>query len=483
PAQNPGYPVPAGQQPGYPGQQPGYPGQQPGYPGQQPGHPGQQPGYPGQQPGYPGQQPGFAPPPQQGYPTGPQAPGVNPPNGPPQGGYPQPAGGVPQNGQPMQPPSGGEVVSYDDDVPDENPNEEEPVPSAPLLENMDNIQGYNNMSFNNATVPPPPAYDEVTQDNPPDRGEIKTLPVISESEARDALLGFVAQNCCYGKGAAQSMVVRDRESTSAFHYTLETFTEGRHTAWAYEGFRGQPVDGPQNGIPPAPWDIPAAPNQLFLNGKVAVEVPHTASVKVCHTCLGACKVRCHRCYGFGRVRCSSCRGSGSKSHMRNGEHVTSRCTFCHGHGRRRCNFCHGVGMVNCKTCSACGQLKCFIQLTVTWINHVEDYVEEKTALPNELIKSVTGKTVLEEQYPLVWPVTNFPDPAINQASNTIVQKHRTAFASERILHQRQKVRLVPVTEVSSQYKSTDFKFFVYGDESKVYAPEYPQQCCCGCTIL
>ena len=43
---------------------------------------------------------------------------------------------------------------------------------------------------------------------------------------------------------------------------------------------GGPVDGPENGTPPAPWAIPCQPKMLFKDDKIKIEVPHTAKVKV-----------------------------------------------------------------------------------------------------------------------------------------------------------------------------------------------------------
>ena len=44
-----------------------------------------------------------------------------------------------------------------------------------------------------------------------------SIPVISEEQARDALNEFVAAECCYGKGVLKDMVIRDIQSTSAYH--------------------------------------------------------------------------------------------------------------------------------------------------------------------------------------------------------------------------------------------------------------------------
>lgn len=49
--------------------------------------------------------------------------------------------------------------------------------------------------------------------------------------------------------------------------------------------------------------------------------------------------------------------------------------------------------------------------------------------------------------------------------------------------QRHRVRIVPVTEVTYAYKNQNSAFFVYGEEHKVYAPDYPAKCCWGCTVL
>jgi len=45
-------------------------------------------------------------------------------------------------------------------------------------------------------------------------------------------------------------------------------------------FSGGPVDGPQNGQPPAPWNIALYANEKFKDDVKRVAVPHTAYVKV-----------------------------------------------------------------------------------------------------------------------------------------------------------------------------------------------------------
>lgn len=40
---------------------------------------------------------------------------------------------------------------------------------------------------------------------------------MTEDEARDALLSYVAEHCCFGKGAAKEMEIEDITPSSAYH--------------------------------------------------------------------------------------------------------------------------------------------------------------------------------------------------------------------------------------------------------------------------
>ncbi|KAK3102359.1 hypothetical protein FSP39_010777 [Pinctada imbricata] len=473
---------------GYPGpQQPGYSGAPPpagGYPGGAP----QTGGYPGGPPqsGYQGGAPpagAYGGAPQTGgYPGGPTPAGGYPGGPPPAGGY---QGGAPPGGGGQPDPK---VPQYSGEMPGEDVIEDPNAPtssqtaSAPPLEKMDTIAGYNNVGIDTSGFLPPPSYDDaMKQGPPPERQNIQNVPSIDEKEAREALLSYVAENCCYGKGAAEDLKYLDLQSSSAFHYTLETFGEGRMTAWAYEPYTGQPIDGPQNGVAPAPWDIHAQPASLFTNSKQHFEVPHTASVKPCHTCFAMGYVRCDRCLGRGRVRCHSCHGSGHVSRYRDGHHHHESCHWCHGSGRRQCSGCWGRGMVSCPTCNTYRSLKCYIKLTVTWTNHIKDHIVERTPLPDHLIRNVSGQTAFEETFPRVYPINHFPDREINEASNRIIATEQ--FPNEKLLMQRHRVRIVPVTQCLYKWKDKELDYFVYGFEHKVYAPTYPQTCCCGCILL
>ncbi|XP_077870108.1 protein SSUH2 homolog [Saccoglossus kowalevskii] len=386
------------------------------------------------------------------------------------------------HGQQSYPPNQGQQPSKVlDDDPDENPNPQPPSPSVPPLEELNQFSGYGNMD--GTPLQPPPSYNEALHLPPPQSQDITTtVPVVSEEQARTALLNHVSQNCCFGSKAANKMKFTNILPSSAFHYSLESYTEKRSPKWAYEPYHGQVIDGPFNGAAPFPWDIEARPPALFQSHTVNREVPHTASIKPCHDCIGLGRKRCCNCRGKGMTRCKKCKGRGYTFDYRiNNER--RHCDSCNSRGRVRCSVCNAHGQTECLTCNARGQLKCFIRLTIEWVVHHDDHVVERTSLPDELIRTVSGETVFKQELPRVWPINHFPDVNIIEASNNLVQRHLTGFQAERVIMQRQKVRAVPVANIHCQWKNNSFSYFVYGFEHKVHAPDYPQQCCCGCAVL
>ncbi|GFN89292.1 protein ssuh2 homolog [Plakobranchus ocellatus] len=353
--------------------------------------------------------------------------------------------------------------------------------SFPPLESMDAVPGYNNVGFDGVAIPPPSYQEAVGQR--PEQEIFKSTGTITAEEARDAILEHAENQCCWSTGPAKDMEINDVISSSAYHYSLETFGESRNTKWVCEPFIGGNVY--ITGSPPGPWDIQATPPQMFKSSKIDMEVPNTASVKPCHKCYGQGRLRCSLCCGLGNRTCSRCGGSGHKTQFENGAERRVRCG-CMG-GRERCYSCHGTGMTECRKCKGRGNLRWYILLTVKWTNHLDSHVEQRedqrAMLPGELLTGVTGDMAFQETYPRVWPITTFPVPRINERSRELVTLHSTKFNMERILMQRQQVQTVPVTQVLYSYKGTSTSFFVFGHEHQVYAPDYPSKCCWGCSIL
>lgn len=341
------------------------------------------------------------------------------------------------------------------------------------------VPGYNNVRLDQSLLPPPPTdYIPPKDQKQPD---FMSAPVISEDTARQALLEHVAQQCCWGKGAAEKMTIKELQSSTSYHYILETYTEERSTKWDFDPFHGQPVDGPQNGPAPGPWDIAATFKEVFKNETQHHEVPHTAYVKDCHKCSAKGHVRCGRCHGRGRVKCGSCRGTGRKRVYRKGKHEVKRCFSCSGRGKKRCTRCGGDGRVTCPVCKGHCRLRWFIRLIIKWVNNIGEHIVEKTDLPDELISQAAGSLGFQDTQPRVMPIARFPQAEINEASHRLLNGHQ--FPQRRIHMQRHVIRMVPVTQCFCEHKGKTLSYFVYGLESKVYSPEYPDQCCWGCTIL
>ncbi|XP_072020927.1 protein SSUH2 homolog isoform X1 [Amphiura filiformis] len=377
-----------------------------------------------------------------------------------------------------------------DDTPDALVDENDPEgqddgPSSPT-ENFEPIPGYerhSTVAYDTVFDIPPPAYEPPSEDSRPTES-FSAPDFLTEKVVRDALLTFVDQECCYGSKPARQMNINTVEHSSGLHYQLESFTEARHTKWAYSIYRSGPVDGPHYGRAPLPWEINCQPTKLFSDHQKELEVPHTSVVKNCFKCNGSGKLTCGKCKGKGKVRCGRCWGSGHTSSTDGQGHSTSqRCTRCRGKGKVKCSRCDATGQVTCHICDGTGKLRHFLKLLVKFTNHLSDYVLEETDMPAELIKDVSGQVIFEQTLPYVWPITQYPVQPINDNSIRIVNAHIEAWPKERTLMQRQVLRSVPVSEVAYTWKNVNTRFWVYGFEHKVHAPDYPHQCCWGCNVL
>uniref|UniRef100_A0A8W8IYX0 Uncharacterized protein n=1 Tax=Magallana gigas TaxID=29159 RepID=A0A8W8IYX0_MAGGI len=104
----------------------------------------------------------------------------------------------------------------------------------------------------------------------------------------------------------------------------------------------------------------------------------------------------------------------------------------------RCAPCGGDGQIQCHYCEGHRQLRWFIRLL------------------------------------LVTPVTKFPEAEINKASQRLLSRH---LFPQRVIHmQRHVIRMVPVTRCLYEHKEKYlfYYMYVYGLESKVHVPDYPE---------
>ena len=52
-------------------------------------------------------------------------------------------------------------------------------------------------------------------------------------------------------------------------------------------------------------------------------------------------------------------------------------------------------MINCKVCLSSGQLKCFLKLTISWKNHIDEYLPD-TIVPKDKLKFVSGDIIYND---------------------------------------------------------------------------------------
>ncbi|TKS70813.1 Protein SSUH2 -like protein [Collichthys lucidus] len=348
-----------------------------------------------------------------------------------------------------------------------------PPPSAPPAEMFGNVPGYEGtvIGGGGGFLPPPVPTQPVAPPQPGPVPDDWSIPSLSEDVAREAFKSYASSQCCYSSSPAQDGVITSMEPFNTYRYRLETYTESRSTEWAHKPHEGEVPDF-YTQTAPRPWEIQATAPSFFTNHTEEIRVPYTSSIKECHSCHATGKMPCDDCSGNGYTKdCWVCDGSGRK--------LEETCNNCHGSGKERCTSCNSEGMKKCETCKGNRQLLTYINLKVEWVNQVDDHVvEQNSGLRIDDLRSVSGKELFKNNQYLLYPLLGFPNPAISEASERLLQEHQTKFAQNfRILQQRQRVELIPITKVNYKWKGDSHVYYVYGNENQVSA-DYPATCCC-----
>ncbi|XP_066451070.1 uncharacterized protein [Eleutherodactylus coqui] len=331
---------------------------------------------------------------------------------------------------------------------------------------------YEDLTLDGKFDPPPPYVPPYYPSAPVEKSFTIPTSLVSEDAARQALLEYAEKKCCYSSGPAQEMLLQDFHPFNTFRYRLDTFTETRICKWVTDPYYGGEVDGADNGPPPDPWDIQKEPQHLFQKSKHRMPLPHTSSVETCSHCCGSGSNTCGSCGGSGRSTCMSCGGSGWNTDQ--------SCSSCGGSGCDRCSWCSGSGSQCCTTCWGQGRVIKYIRLTIKWENHNFEFLaDHQSDFTTKRFKKATGEILLSDEQQTVSPVTNFPEPSINEASEKVISQHRTTFTYCRILRQRHTIEWLPLTKVDYIWKGAEYHYYVYGKENRAYAKDYPRKCCCA----
>ena len=100
-----------------------------------------------------------------------------------------------------------------------------------------------------------------------------------------------------------------------------------------------------------------------------------------------------------------------------------------------CLKCNAKGRVACPPCDSYGQIRCYISLTISWKANTSEHIVEKSSLPADLIRQVSGQVVYEEEGARIAPLLHFPDPTISLASAQLLLNHNRQWPDKKILAQ------------------------------------------------
>lgn len=324
-------------------------------------------------------------------------------------------------------------------------------------------------------------------------------PQVTLEAAREALELYARSKTWLRRDLAKTLPIASFQPSGSFHIRARWFTEWRATQDAHEPWRGQALDGPQNGAPPAPWDMSIRMPGLFVDRVHTTVIPHTDEVRPCHSCHASGEITCPRCSGNRQITCADCSGNGSVTRQRTvtrtnaqgqsetyQESYTESCGPCGGHGRVTCPECRGNGHITCPMCQGARQLKHFLQLLVDWKTHVADKVIEKSDLPDHLISGAQGDIIHAEEDDRLEPTIGSGaasqgpyrgggarvSPEVNEECNRLLASFRLPGGTK--LHRQSlHVRSVPVYEGRYPWGKETRQFWIYGNEREVHAPQYP----------
>ncbi|XP_077981874.1 protein SSUH2 homolog [Glandiceps talaboti] len=307
--------------------------------------------------------------------------------------------------------------------------------------------------------------------------------IISAGEIRDVLLRHVTEQCCYGNHAAQEMNINRTVPSYAFHYKLTSFVEQRELMKIFQPYEGETIDRSRNS--PGIWEIPVIPTQVFSEEEKTVVVPNSNEIKTCHKCRGTGKTEgftCVKCNGSKRTMCKGCHGCG----MLDGNRP---CVRCLGKGTKKCLTCGGADTsVICPICKGRKKVLSHTVVHVKFRQIISDYVIDsaKSEIPKSKLYKARGNKLIDETSQRVSPVTTNPDSRINLKSQQLVTAHQQMAEQQRMfIHQQTHcLQILPITEVHWSWESKANRFWVYGEDHKVYFPSYPQNHCFGvCSLL
>lgn len=309
-----------------------------------------------------------------------------------------------------------------------------------------------------------------------------TLAALSEEQVRDAINRW-STGYFRIPNLGDKIFLDEIAPHSSYTFRLQTQYEERTVNRESEPYGGGPVD--DRGRPPGPWEMPARRPTDFEDRTETFRVPHTEQVTMCSSCAGLGRVDCKPCDGTGRANCTHCQGKGYREETEfqkdtdpHGNQTTrpvtvkKDCTHCH-NGKVTCTACNGNGRVTCPGCKGSGRVKTFDRLTVRFHCPAQSEVHDATAVPDEMLKRLTGEVLFDQQVARIDDYPGAPAEAAERARGMLRKSHAVDDARSRLLFQHLHVERVPVQEVKYRYAGVSYTMWICGNEREVHAPTAP----------
>jgi len=369
---------------------------------------------------------------------------------------------------------------------------------------ISNNNNNNNVDVNNQLNPENINEDNIPWAPPPDgqQSELKLpqqpqgpllldIKPFTEIDAKDAIEAHVNKSHFLRRDFTNSLIFTNFVASNAYIVSVDTFVEGRKMISRHRPYRGGPVDGPNNGIPPNPWNIFIQPPTLWTPHKAITVLPHTEVVQCCFRCNGHGHITCLNCHGHGHTTCTFCQGSGHRhqnewytdSHgHRQTRQTHVKCHSCH-HGHVSCFSCHGHGHITCPICLGCRDLVHYKELQVKWEIMTFDGViksvmnpEMKSVVTDDIILKSEGTAILREENVIILPLVATPNSIrinehVNNTANDLIGK--SVFPAKLQHMQRLKVTGTPVYE-ATYFQGGHKHIWIVGIDRRVYCPGYPK---------
>jgi len=189
--------------------------------------------------------------------------------------------------------------------------------------------------------------------------------------------------------------------------------------------------------------------------------------------------------------CNICEGRGHGTIVSpNGSEIQITCFTCNGAKEITCMRCSGAGEITCDRCFGSQWLKWYLQVKIDYINHVDEFLSEKTEMDDQIIKTAQGEVIKQDEGGQIQEINDCSHNDVNQNSKRLIQQHKQQFnngngnLSERQIFQKHSLSLITCSQCEATFETKEFKFWVLGQNKEIYAPDYPGGGCCGCcTIL